>query len=315
MKKLNWLMLFIFSAFISCVPPENKPPQITDFICNDNDLIVYGGSTAIFDCMATDPEGDKLFYNWSATSGTFNSTTSSTVTWTSPVVTLESVAQIKVEVTDSENPDKPQYRAMFISVDPIPIVVPPVSDPESSYYIKYVCDDAYVDEAYPDKKCGNEAVLSTGPGYFTYLRFDIEDIYNYINRYNLSSIEKVEIRLAKAYNNTAVKPIGTTELFGISWDETLWYEELITYNIRPQYSNKIAEVQNITFDVGGVVAFDVKTDFLNCIQLQHYYSVMMSTPSPSVNSYCGFYSKELKDEYPQYGDAATPVLWIKYNSK
>jgi hypothetical protein len=315
MKKLNCIMLLIISAFMSCVRPENKPPEITDFICSENDLQVYGGSTVIFDCIATDPEGDKLSYNWSATSGTFNRTTSSTVIWTSPVVTLESVAQIKVEVTDSENPDKPQYRAIFISVDPIPIVVPTDSDPQSSYYIKYVCDDAYVDATNPNAKCGNEVNLFTGPGYYTYLRFDLGDIFNYINRFNLISIEKVEIRLAKGYNNTAVKPIGTTALYGISWSETLWYEELITYNISPQYGNKIAEKQNITFDVDGVVAFDVKTDFLNCVQIQGYYSIMVSTSSPSVNSRCSFYSKELKDKYPEYGDAATPVLWIKYKSK
>lgn len=313
MVKIYYFVFFILLTLISCVP-ENNPPQITDFICSENDLQVYGGSTVIFDCIAIDPEGDKLFYNWSSTSGSFNSTTSSTVIWTSPVATMESIAQIKVEVNDSENPDKPQYKSMFISVDPIPNVVPP-DDPVSSYYIKYVCDDAFVDGAYPDKKCGNEVNLFTGPGYYTYLRYDIRDIFNYINRYNLSSIEKVEIRLAKGYNNTVVKPIGTTVLYGISWSETLWYEELITYNIRPQYGNKIAEKQNITFDVDGVVAFDVKTDFLNCVQIQGYYSAMVSTPSPSVNSNCGFYSKELKVLYPQYGDAATPVLWIKYKAK
>jgi hypothetical protein len=309
-----YLVFFIFLTLISCAPPENKPPQITDIICSENDLQIYGGSTVIFDCIATDPEGDKLFYNWNATSGTFNRTASSTVTWTSPVVTMESIAQIKVEVTDSENPDKPQYRAIFISVDPIPIVIPP-NDPGSFYYIKYVCDDAYVDATHPDEKCGNEVNLFTGPGYYTYLRFDIRDKYNYLNQYNLSSIEKVEIRLAKGYNNTAVKPIGTTILYGISWSETSWYEELITYNIKPKYGNKIAEVQNITFDIDGVVAFDVKSDFLNCVQLHSYYSVMVSTPSPSVKSQCSFYSKELKDMYPQYGDAATPVLWIKYKTK
>jgi len=314
MRKICYFVFFILLTLSSCVPSENNPPEITDFICSENDLQVYGGSTVIFDCIATDPEGDQIIYNWTATSGTFNRTSSSTVIWTSPVVTMESIAQIKVEVTDSDNPDKPQYRAMFISVDPIPIVVPP-NDPESSYYIKYVCDDAYVDAAHPNEKCGNEANLFTGPGYYTYLRFDIKDIFNYIDRYNLSSIEKVEIRLAKGYNNTSTKPVGTTMLNGISWSETLWYEELITYNIKPQYGDKIAEVQNITFDVDGVVAFNVKTDFLNCIQIQNFYSVMVSTPAPSVNSHCSFYSKELKDIYPQYGNAATPVLWIKYKSK
>lgn len=311
MGKICYIIFFILLAFISCEPPKNNPPQIINLTCSDDDLTIYGGEHVFLMCEASDPEGDKISYNWTASTGTFNSLTSASVTWTSPVVRMESVALITVQINDAANPDKPQSQICWIKLNPNPIVEPD-PEPEPAYYIKYVCDDAYVDVAHPDAKSGDELNLFTGPGYYTYLRFDIRDIYNYINRYNLSSIEKVEIRLAKGYNNTVTKPIGTTALYGISWSESSWFEELISYNTRPQYGNKIAEVQNITFDIDGVVAFNVMTDFLNCVQLHTHYSVMVSTPSPNVGSYCSFYSKELKDRYPEYGDAATPVLWIKY---
>jgi hypothetical protein len=284
-------------------PVKNSPPVIMSLTANK--VAIHSGESVEIVCVAYDPDGEDITYEWHGEgSADING---NTMIWYAPEVEAEKTFLLYVIVRDGR--EGSVTANIQISVSP-----EEPEEPESSYYIKYVCDDAYVREEYPDEKYGTEPILCTGPGYYIYLRFNIEDIFNYIDRGKLSSIEEVEIRLAKGYNNTAQKPIGTTELYGISGDETLWVEELVTYNTKPKNGNKIAEVKDITYDIDGVVVFDVKTDFLNCVQLHNYYSVMVSTPSLSVFSSSYFYSKELKVLYPEYGDAATPVLWIKYKS-
>jgi len=305
MRRIS-IILTITLAILSC-ESENYPPQIIDITCSDSDWEVISGDRVILECLAMDPEGDPISYVWGASTGTFSSTSGPSVTWTAPQTNLGSVAQIGVRAWDSENPEG-DHDICWIIFEP----VPEGPDPEALNYIKYVSDDVYVDQGHPDTNYGDEPFLSTGPGYFTFLKFDISDVDNYINMSNLSSVEKAEVWLATGYNNTATKPEGTTEIYGISWSESSWYEEWITYNTRPKHESKITEVENITFDTDGVVKFDVTKDFLDRVQLHNNYSVMLSTPYPSISSGCYFYSKELKDHYPSYGDAATPVLVVRY---
>jgi len=79
MSKIYYIVVFILLTLISGSPTENKPPQITDLIWKDADHQVYGGEQVIFECRATDSENDRISYIWPANSGTFNSTSSSTV--------------------------------------------------------------------------------------------------------------------------------------------------------------------------------------------------------------------------------------------
>lgn len=309
MKNLIFIKLLLFFTtmfFTSCENPvipeeENHPPEILAVIAEK--VYIYGGEQVTLHCNAVDPDGDHLIYQWNDGGiGTFHSNTVSVVVWEAPVLDHELKVSISVFVGDGEE-------TVSGSIN-ITIMVKEEPEPEASYYIKSACDDAYVSEEYPDENYGGEAVLETGPGSYTYLRFDIQDISDYIDIYNLASVEKVEIRLIVGYNNTLKKPVGTTEMYGMSWDDSFWVEEYITYNTKPDVQEKIAEVKDITFEITGSAVFDVKKDFLS--RLYDHYSVMIHTPSPTINSSCYFYSKELKDYLSEYAEYDAPYLWIKY---
>ncbi len=308
---INFFIVFITIFFTSCekaIPPveENKPPTILSVTSDKTS--VYGGEEIKFYCTALDPDGDPLYYEWNDVGvGTFLSNGSSSTVWRAPNTESDFIIGIGVFVGDGQHRE---YESIMITV--LSKEEEPNPEPEPSYYIKYVTDDTYVSEDHPDKNYGDELFLSTGKGNYTYLKFNIEDIFDYIQRDNLSSIEKVEISLYVAFNNTLNKPVGTAKMYEIPWGETLWFENLITYNKKPSFGDKIAEVSNITFEKSDVVSFDVKKDFLKKVQLHDNYSVMIHTPSPTINASCSFYSKELKENHPEYGDSATPVLWIKY---
>lgn len=319
MKKIISILVYILLAksFTSCErfsntpdekEEENSPPEILYIVADKS--TIYGGETITLQCHAVDIDDNQLTYEWTAGgAGIFYSNGTSITTWEAPETDHDFLITLTVFVRDEEETVTDHLEITVLANEP-----EEPSEPEFSYYIKYVCDDAYVNEEYPDENYGDELNLFTGPGYYTYLRFDVYDIFDYIDRYNLNSIEKVEIRMEKGFNNTAQKPIGTTEVYGIPWNDNLWFESLINYNHRPQPEDKIAEAHNLTFEVSGGVIFDVKEDFLNKVQVIEYYSVMISTPEPDINSACFFYSKELNNLHPEYEDAATPVLWIKYKT-
>jgi hypothetical protein len=314
----NSILLCLFLASVSCEPLKNNPPQITELICSKADLQVYGGEQVIFECIATDTENDRIIYNWSASSGTFNSNlSSSTIVWTSPIVNIGSIAKIMVQVTDDEhngdNTTIPDAKICWIQLDPIPIK--PNPEPEPEIITKYACDDTFVSAGNPDDNYGQETYLNSGMGYYTYLRFDIRDINKAGN--SLANIDKVQIKLNVGYNNTLVKPEGKALIYGMSWTNSSWNEKIMTYNNRPEHEpNPLYEITGIRFDVNGIVRFDVKSDFLSRAQLHNYYSVMVYTISTSVEGKsCYFYPKELKNSYPEYGDIYTPELIIIYNAK
>lgn len=311
MKNLIIIFSLLAILFASCekdslTEEKNSPPEIK-YVIADKTSVYPGEKVSLF-CLAFDQDDNQLTYTWDdGGSGIFYSNGAPSTVWEAPLTNHGFTLRIIVFVKDKEN-----TVSEGVSIKVMP--KPEEPKPKISNYIRYVSDDAYVSKEYPDKNYGASPNLYTGPGNYSYLRFDIRDIFNYLDKNNLSTIQKVEIRLMKGYQNSIVKPVGTTEMYGLSLNGTSWLEELITFNTRPQYRNKITEVQNITFDVNGVVAFNVKEDFLNCVQLYNYYSVMLSTPHLSVSSNGYFYSKELKNLYPEYADAATPALYIEYKS-
>ena len=316
MKNLIYLFLSLILILSGCetarIEPEeeNSPPEVLSVTSDKTS--VYPGEKIHLSCVAVDPDNNILDYEWNdGGCGIFYSNGTSSTIWEAPETDHDFLVNIYVFVQDEEEMARGFVQITVLADEP---EEPEEPEAEYSYYIRYVCDDAYVNEQFPDENYGNEPNLSTGPEYYTYLRFDIQDIFDYIHSDHLNSIERVEIRMAKGYNNTVEKPVGTTEVYGISWSETLWMEEFVTANTAPEYEDKIAEVRNITFDVDGIVAFNVKTDFLQRVQLHNYYSVMIHTPNPSLNSSCYFYSKELGELYPEYEDSATPALWVEYRS-
>jgi|GEM_PF-3399650 hypothetical protein len=301
------LSLLIFCLFSSSCDEDtkiiNSPPEITSLYSYFN--TVYSGEQVNIVCEATDIDGDKIIYNWSASGGSFNSTSVSSVIWFAPTVQEATNFQINVGISDSENPDEisESIIIMVIPVEP--------EEPEIHTLIIYPTDDAYVCSGAPEENYGTDLNLFTGKVdfgglgvyyYYSYLKFSLINI-----PYNVS-IEKAEIRLTTSFNNSVTKPTAQTILYGIS--DTNWKEETITYNNRPSHSAMaIAGKNDIPFEVTNIQSFDVTADFLYC-QYQVYYSLVASSNFISTGSaYCGFYSKELE---PEYGTLYNPVLYIEY---
>ena len=82
MKKfLPLIALVILMGYIGC-GGENHPPVINDITFNQTDI--YPQDNVICTVDATDEDEDPLTFTWSATGGSFSSTTGETVTWTAP---------------------------------------------------------------------------------------------------------------------------------------------------------------------------------------------------------------------------------------
>ena len=94
MKVNNWYMIVRLFAIIislsilnSCsndnekiTEPANSDPVIHNVIASPSSIKV--NETTILTCIATDADGDSLYYNWYADYGTFpNGASDSSVTW------------------------------------------------------------------------------------------------------------------------------------------------------------------------------------------------------------------------------------------
>ncbi len=69
------------SCLVTPEPKGNKPPVISSLEAEYVDVYPRGGSD--IRCIASDPEGDAVQFNWSSTGGTLTGE-GPTVTWESP---------------------------------------------------------------------------------------------------------------------------------------------------------------------------------------------------------------------------------------
>ena len=100
-KVNNWMtcltVLAVTILFISgCVPP-NQPPAITSLQA-ERELIFPAGSCQV-ECVASDPEGGELNYEWHASGGNISGE-GATTTWIAPGEVGEYV--VSVNVTDGD---------------------------------------------------------------------------------------------------------------------------------------------------------------------------------------------------------------------
>jgi len=124
--KLAILALFITTLviFSGCTPP-NHPPTIVSLTANPQSPIEVNQSTVIT-CLATDQDGDTLYYTWTGTGGMITGI-GSTITWTAPdtagiyVITCTvsdgksiGIQSIIIEVSEPE--PEPVYRAFLVGV-------------------------------------------------------------------------------------------------------------------------------------------------------------------------------------------------------
>jgi len=102
MKLARWIRCTVLIAFsismlvaVACCPSPNQAPTITSLSANP--ASVAPGGTSTITCIASDPNGDTLNYDWSASDGTISGM-GSVVTWVAP--SWEGTFIISVTVDD-----------------------------------------------------------------------------------------------------------------------------------------------------------------------------------------------------------------------
>jgi len=104
---------------IQVLPPpvRNSPPTITSLIANPLSVPVGGQSTS--SVQASDPDGDPLTYNWSATCGTLSGQTGpGDKTWTAP--NAPGTCTVSVTVTDPSGASAGKSVSIEVTAPPEP---------------------------------------------------------------------------------------------------------------------------------------------------------------------------------------------------
>jgi len=108
-KLKNWVagvtVLLSIVLFVGGCAPANQPPSITSLKTMRDELSPL--SSCLIECVASDPDGDELSYEWSASKGDILDVNGATIAWSAPESEGEYSIMVKVtdvnggEVTDS----------------------------------------------------------------------------------------------------------------------------------------------------------------------------------------------------------------------
>ncbi|MBN2186397.1 MAG: hypothetical protein JW732_02980 [Dehalococcoidia bacterium] len=117
--------------FITITVSGNSPP-IVHSLTADIDWLTPSSSCRL-ECSATDPNGDRLSYEWSASQGKISGT-GSVVTWTAPETT--GLYTITVVVTDSHDEKDTKSLTISVAANNPPVVRNLVVTPRAPEYLK-----------------------------------------------------------------------------------------------------------------------------------------------------------------------------------
>ena len=111
------IVVMTIVLFSSCLvtpePKGNKPPVISSLEAEYTNVYPRGGSD--IRCIASDPEGDAMQFNWSSTGGTLTGE-GPTVTWESP----NDYGDYHIMVIAKDNNGGSDEAALTVSVVPRP---------------------------------------------------------------------------------------------------------------------------------------------------------------------------------------------------
>jgi hypothetical protein len=91
---ISLLLLIVLGA---CAPHSNSPPRIESLTAAPS--VIGQAETTVIECIASDPDGDELSYQWSTEQGSVSGQGPS-VTWTGPDTCGDYI--VTVTVTDSK---------------------------------------------------------------------------------------------------------------------------------------------------------------------------------------------------------------------
>jgi len=124
-KWLAGLIILVVTTFLigGCTPP-NQPPLISSLTTSEG-RVSPSGSCQV-KCIASDPDGDKLSYTWSA-SGSISGE-GSDVTWTAPAAPGNYT--IAVKVTDGRGGEATMQLTIGVAVNHPPVIDSLTTEPQ-----------------------------------------------------------------------------------------------------------------------------------------------------------------------------------------
>jgi hypothetical protein len=100
-NQANWrfalAISLLFLIALGACAPHNDAPVITDLTAAPS--VIGQAETTVIECVASDPDGDELSYQWSAEQGS-TSGQGPTINWTAPNACGDYI--VTVTVTDSK---------------------------------------------------------------------------------------------------------------------------------------------------------------------------------------------------------------------
>ena len=111
-------------------PGGNQPPVITSLTAEPEKVDL--GGTATITCVATDADGDTLYYAWSVDSGTISSRALNVLTWKAPETDGDSI--ISVEINDGKGGNVAKQLMITVGAPQRAKVLDPVPDESGSVY-------------------------------------------------------------------------------------------------------------------------------------------------------------------------------------
>ena len=163
-KRVTRLLLLISFVFVigGCVP-VNHPPTITSLEAKQN--VVAPLNSCLIECVASDPDGDELTYEWSASKGKINGT-GATVAWSAPEA--EGIYNIMVRVNDDNEGEVSKSLTIIAKDNHPPTIISLIADAEwvtlsSSCRIECQAEDPDGDELSYEWSAAGGDISGTGP--------------------------------------------------------------------------------------------------------------------------------------------------------
>ena len=152
-------VLFLAS---SCATPTNHQPIVTSLEAEAEWTAPLGSLQVM--CTASDPDGDELDYNWSASGGEINGE-GDTVTWTAPV--SEGSYNVTVTVTDGRSGEVMDYVTITVRANEPPTIASLIADedwitPSGSLEVTCTASDPDGDELSYEWTATAGAISGTG---------------------------------------------------------------------------------------------------------------------------------------------------------
>ncbi len=268
------ILFCLLMVLISCTADsnpsssENSPPNTPSI--NASSTSVMGGEGVSLVASASDPDDEVLTYQWSATGGSFSSTSNNSTDWTSPVVQNNSTYTISVSVQDphgSSNNNSINISVLTEGTDP---------EPETIYI---TCNkDVFVSSSLPDNNfdISNQDFMGTFLALSpegSIISFGETRIYVYFDLSSIppnSTIDDAEI-IMRPKSDSGVTNSNTTCgalmlcQFNFGSSSTDWVESSLTWNsslntavTNSPRSGWLFDIANASSNLNASVKYDVQ---------------------------------------------------------